>query len=187
MSTDCPVATVGSMPRHLFDRPQIIAAARRILDADGLGALTIRALATDLGTGPASVYRHVTDRQELLQLVADDAARELPMPDATLAPRDRLRSGWLALYDFFVDRPWLTELIAGGTVVSGHATSLAAAQLQTLGDLGLDERDRMNAYRSLNSLLIGTLSSTHPYAHGIADGDPVSSREVFAWGVDRLV
>ena len=78
MSTDCPVASVGSMPRHLFDRPQIIAAARRILDADGLGALTIRALATDLGTGPASVYRHVTDRQELLQLVADDAARELP-------------------------------------------------------------------------------------------------------------
>jgi hypothetical protein len=45
----------------------------------------------------------------------------------------------------------------------------------------------MKAYRSLNSLLIGTLSSTHPYAHGIADGAPVSSREVFAWGVDRLV
>ncbi|MGO2514747.1 MAG: TetR/AcrR family transcriptional regulator [Corynebacterium variabile] len=183
------------MPRHLFDRPQIITAARRILDADGLDALTIRALASDLETGPASVYRHVADRQQLLQLVADDAARELPLPDPALAPRERLHSGWLMLYDFFAGRPWLVDLITAGNVVSDHASPLADAHLQALAELGLDQADRYRTYRSLNALLLGTLCSTHPYAHGAVEAedsaDPTAHesapREVFAWAVDRLI
>jgi AcrR family transcriptional regulator len=176
------------MPRHIFDRPQIIAAARRILDADGLGALTIRALAADLGTGPASVYRHVSNRQELLQLVADDLAQELPMPDMSLEPRNRLIAGWSELYDFFGARPWLVELLAAGEVVSDHASPLAAAQLATLEELDIGREEAGRVYQSLNALLIGVLCSSHPYAHGVrSHGESMDRRELFVWAVERFL
>lgn len=192
MSTIADIARVGAMPRHLFDRPQIIAAARRILDADGLDALTIRALASDLGTGPASVYRHVRERRELLQLIADEVAHELPLPDAALGPRDRLLASWSELFDFFAARPWLVDLIAAGEVTSGEATPLAEEHLRALDELGLDPGDRIRAYRSGFAQLFGSLLSAHPYAHGTTgaaagEQEIAAARDAFLWAVRRLV
>lgn len=174
------------MPRHLFDRPQIVTAARRIVDADGLAALTVRSLAAALGTGPASVYRHVENRRELLQLLADDAAAELPLPNENLPARERLHDAWMSLYDALASRPWLVELISSGDVVSAHASPVAERNLRALADLGLKGSDLHCAYASLNALLIGTLSSRHPYAHGASD-ETADSRSAFRWALQKLV
>jgi AcrR family transcriptional regulator len=175
-----------TMPRHLFDRPQVVATARRIVDTDGLEALTVRSLASALGTGPASVYRHVENRRELLQLLADDAATELPLPDESLPPRDRLLDSWLALYDAFAARPWLIDLIASGEVISAHASPVAEKNLQALADLGLRGPDLHAAYSSLNALLLGTLSSRHPYGHGASEAT-VDPRGAFQWALQKLI
>ena len=62
----------------------ICAAALGILDTEGLGELTMRRLARELGTGPASLYRHVAGRDELLVEVVDRVLGEVPAPDETL-------------------------------------------------------------------------------------------------------
>lgn len=69
---------------------RICAAALVILDRDGLPELTMRRLADELGTGPASLYRHVASREELLVEVADRVLGELPEPDTNLPWRDAL-------------------------------------------------------------------------------------------------
>ncbi|HEY7947200.1 MAG TPA: TetR/AcrR family transcriptional regulator [Acidimicrobiales bacterium] len=66
----------------------ICEAALAILDRDGLGELTMRRLADELGTGPASLYRHIASREELLVELADRLIGELSAPDATLGWRD---------------------------------------------------------------------------------------------------
>jgi len=175
------------MPRHVFDQPQILAAARRLVDAAGLSRLTIRALAAELGTGPASVYRHVADRRELLQLLADDVAIELPTINPDLPAAERLLTLWAQLYDFFEDHRWLVDLIAGGEVVSTHAVALAQGSLTALQELGINDPDQMMAYRSLNALLLGSLCSTHPYAHGADRHEPGEDRDTFLWAVRRLI
>jgi AcrR family transcriptional regulator len=67
-----------------LSRERIVAAAMRILDARGLDALSMRAVAGSLGTGPASLYAHVADKDELLELLVERvvAGLELPDPDA---------------------------------------------------------------------------------------------------------
>ncbi|WP_396230871.1 TetR/AcrR family transcriptional regulator [Frankia sp. EI5c] len=50
---------------------RIIGAALDILRADGLEALTVRAVAERLGTSNASLYRHIASRDELIALIAD--------------------------------------------------------------------------------------------------------------------
>lgn len=67
---------------------QICRAALDIIDESGLRELTMRRLADELGTGPASLYRHVASRDELLVEVADLVLGELQAPDPALVWRD---------------------------------------------------------------------------------------------------
>jgi AcrR family transcriptional regulator len=69
---------------------QISQAALKIVDEHGLHELTMRRLADELGTGPASLYRHVASRDDLLVEVADLVLAELDAPDPGLHWRDAL-------------------------------------------------------------------------------------------------
>jgi len=61
----------------------IVETALALLDREGLDSMTMRRVATELGTGPASLYAHVANLRELEDLVFDRAASEvrLPQPD----------------------------------------------------------------------------------------------------------
>jgi AcrR family transcriptional regulator len=69
---------------------RICEAAIAILDREGLRQLTMRRLADELGTGPASLYRHVASREELLVELADRLIGELSVPDESLGWRDAI-------------------------------------------------------------------------------------------------
>jgi AcrR family transcriptional regulator len=60
-----------------LSRELIVAAAVRLLDAEGPDALSMRRLGTELGAGATSLYRHVADRSELVELVVDQAFGEI--------------------------------------------------------------------------------------------------------------
>lgn len=66
-----------------FTIEDIRAQALKIVDQGGLGALTMRRLAADLGTGPMTIYNYVDDRHGLEELVVDAVADGLAVPDPT--------------------------------------------------------------------------------------------------------
>src|SRR5215471_21083860 len=70
--------------RAPLSRDAIVDAALGILDADGVDALTIRRLGQELGTGAATLYWHISGKDELGELVYDRIMGEvdLPRPDA---------------------------------------------------------------------------------------------------------
>ncbi|MGJ4789660.1 TetR/AcrR family transcriptional regulator [Leptospira koniambonensis] len=60
------------MPRpSKFTRDQLQAAALEIVDQEGLGALSMRTLASSLGTGAMTIYNYVSDRMELEALLVE--------------------------------------------------------------------------------------------------------------------
>src|SRR4051794_24426918 len=67
-------------PQPALSREQIVRAAIAIADADGVQALTMRRLATDLGTAAMSLYRHVFNKEDLLDLMLDRAFGEIALP-----------------------------------------------------------------------------------------------------------
>src|SRR5438874_1648053 len=73
--------------------------ARAIVERDGIEALTMRATAAALGASPMSLYRHVRDKDELLVLLLDQLASELPRPRLPREPRARLRAACRAMRD----------------------------------------------------------------------------------------
>jgi AcrR family transcriptional regulator len=52
-----------------------------ILDAEGLDAVSMRAVAQRLSTGPASLYAHVANKDELMERILDRVMGEMVVPD----------------------------------------------------------------------------------------------------------
>lgn len=78
--------------RAPLTREAIVDAALQVLDRDGMDALSMRRVAEALGTGPASLYWHVRNKGELLQLLFERLTEELPLPPADPARwREQLR------------------------------------------------------------------------------------------------
>ncbi len=67
--------------REPISREAIVAAAIKLLDSEGLAALSMRRLAEELGTGAASLYWHVGSKDGLLDLVLDQIIGEGRIPD----------------------------------------------------------------------------------------------------------
>ena len=60
---------------------RIVDTALVLLDAEGLDAVTMRRLATEMGTGPSSLYRHVSGMREVWVLLVEKVIEEVPLPD----------------------------------------------------------------------------------------------------------
>jgi AcrR family transcriptional regulator len=140
-------ATTGRPPE--LSREQITAAAIAVADADGLGAVTMRRVASELGAGAASLYRHLATRDDLLDLMIDDAFGQYePAPD-TGDWRADLVADYLGQLRLLRTRPWLVDAIAlrpglGPRVVEivdsilarmAHHPASAAAKMEVVGTL----------------------------------------------------
>ncbi|MEU1538672.1 TetR/AcrR family transcriptional regulator C-terminal domain-containing protein [Actinacidiphila glaucinigra] len=70
-------------PRRSLSREAIVTAALHVVDAEGLDALSMRRVAQELDTGAASLYAHVANKEELLELLLDriQAGVTRPEPD----------------------------------------------------------------------------------------------------------
>jgi AcrR family transcriptional regulator len=77
----------------------IVTAAIETLDEAGVAGLTMRRVAERLGAGAASLYAHVSGRDELLELVFDELVGQVPLPDPDPDRwREQLRRMLLDLY-----------------------------------------------------------------------------------------
>ncbi|QRN80425.1 MAG: TetR family transcriptional regulator [Nocardiopsis sp. BM-2018] len=104
-------------PAPLRDRAQITAVAIELADAGGLAAVSMRQVAKRLGTGPASLYRYVSTRDELLDLMADAAAGEIDLGDPLSGdPVEDLAVLASRAKQVHLSHPWLLDLSAAPTL-----------------------------------------------------------------------
>ncbi|MBU6534028.1 TetR/AcrR family transcriptional regulator [Streptomyces sp. NPDC057245] len=202
-------ARAPGRPRVL-SRERIVTVARRIADGEGLDALTVRRVAQHLGTGQASLYRHIEDRDELLRLLAEDVALQLPVPKGHPDPRERIVGQWLDAYDYLSRHRWAARIIAEGEHAADGAAAFSGSALETLGALSGDAEpsrtELTRVYRVLWHLLLGHVLNAHPLGHadtegtgevetppGTAEADGMTSpehptpRDDFAWALPRVL
>lgn len=74
-------ARPGKPPRERLSVDRIVDAALELMRTQGYEAVSMRSVARALGTGPASLYAHVANREDLDQLVADRISGQLVLPE----------------------------------------------------------------------------------------------------------
>jgi len=67
--------------RAPLTREQIVRAALRIVQTEGIDGVSMRRVAAEFETGPSSLYAHVTNKDELLQLMFDEMCGMVPVPE----------------------------------------------------------------------------------------------------------
>ena len=100
----------GPERTHTVD--QVVDAALTLADAEGLEAVSMRALASRLGLSPMSLYTYVPGKAELLDLLVDTAHLRMPRPSwrRTTGWRTRLTRVAEANRALLASHPWLTEV-----------------------------------------------------------------------------
>ena len=76
--------------RRRLTRDDVLAEAIDLIDQQGLDALTMRNLADRLGVVPMALYRHVRNKDDLMEGVLDRAVASVDLPDPGLGWRDGL-------------------------------------------------------------------------------------------------
>ncbi|MFI5493640.1 TetR family transcriptional regulator [Actinoplanes sp. NPDC051859] len=110
----------GPTPAH--SRDDIVAAAVALADANGLNAVSMRAVAAALGTAAGTLYRYLSSRDDLLDLMTDHAIAELsPYPEASGGWADTMLLLGRHQLDLHRRHPWLRDVIHRPTGVGPSA------------------------------------------------------------------
>lgn len=151
------------MPRpRSLTTADLAAAALAVLDRDGLSALTMRAVARELGMATMALYRYVRDRDALEVLVADHvfASIDTSLP-AGSGWRDRVTVLLEHIRDGFAAHPAAVPIVLRHRQSSVESLRVMEAMLALLTEGGFTGRARVIAQRTLVAFLIGYLQNKH--------------------------
>jgi AcrR family transcriptional regulator len=126
--------------RPPLTRERVVAEALTVIAQDGVGALTMRTLATRLGVVPGALYRHVRNKEQLHDLVLDGVLAEvdcrldpsLPWPQQLTVLAHRLRAVLEA-------HPGIAGLLQLRDPLGPHSLAVAEAFLAPLQGAGFGD------------------------------------------------
>src|SRR5690242_10164133 len=100
-----------SATRLPLSRDRILERAVQIADAEGVGALTMRRLADDLGFEAMSLYRHVKNKDDVLGGILDRVLAEIESPAAAGEWDAAIRRSAVSVNDMLAQHRWATEVL----------------------------------------------------------------------------
>jgi AcrR family transcriptional regulator len=133
----------------------IVGAAREIADADGIQGVTMRAVGARLGAAAMSLYRHVPNKETLLELMADLVFAELPHPDPAGRWQDEMMNFWTAFHDLLLEHPAVAYVMLDIPVAGDELSVRGEQVLATLMRGGLDDATAAEALTGLTWYTVG--------------------------------
>ncbi|MEW1723723.1 TetR/AcrR family transcriptional regulator [Streptomyces sp. NPDC093109] len=156
----------------------IVSTAVALADAEGLDAVSMRRLSTELGTGTMSLYRYVPGKAELLDLMLNDVWGET---DST--PRapgagwrttiEEMARAMLALYQH---HPWLLSVNQARPVLGPNAVGGLEEMLSGIKDMGLTDPELISVRIMVEGYVSG-VARTHVHAGEVKRKSGMSDRE----------
>ncbi|MFE0174755.1 TetR/AcrR family transcriptional regulator [Streptomyces sp. NPDC059002] len=169
------IASVWTRPRRQreqLSREQIVAEAVLLLDADGLESLSMRKLGTRLDAGATSLYRHVANKDELIELVVDEVYGELAVPTATGAAdwRDAAARSAYSLRAMILRHPWVASVLGqvGLIHLGPNVTKMSERMAAVYAAAGFPADEIEQALSTVISYVIGMATSEAAYLSLIA-------------------
>jgi TetR/AcrR family transcriptional regulator, tetracycline repressor protein len=174
------------MAKRPLTRRRILRAALRLIDRDGVDALTMRGLGAALDVEAMALYRHVGSKQQLLEGVAELLLEELALPDADAAS---WQDTWTALAHSYRrlarSHPGAFRLLALSPLGVAARFERARAPMAILRAAGFDERQAERAFRTLLSYADGYL--LRELAERDAGPPPDEAAAAFEFGIRAIL
>jgi AcrR family transcriptional regulator len=165
-------------PRQGLSIEQVVAAAIGLADSDGIGAVTMRQVATILGVVPMSLYTYVPGKAELLDLMLDTVYAQMPRTDVSGRPwRERLSAIAQENRDLFDRHPWVADVATNRPPLGPGLMAKYEHELRAFDGLGLADMDMDAAL----TFLLGFVQAAARSATEAATGQQDSALSEEQW------
>ena len=173
-------------PKRGLSVDAIVEAAIEVGDAEGLGAVSMARVAQELGFTTMSLYRYVTSKDELLQLMwnaSAQGAEELVLEGDGWRPRLRM---WATIQREMIDRhPWITQMPMAAPPLAPNSLTFVERGLETLDGTGLTDIDKLRVIGLLSSYTLSEARMAHDAARAAAEA--ASAGGTTAWSFEALL
>ena len=143
----------GRRPR--LTRARVIQSALAVADSGGLGSLTIRSLAKELGAKPMSVYYHVANKDEILAALVDIVFREIQLPVPGGNWRSEMRKRACSAREVLARHRWAIGLLESRTDPGPANLRHHDSVIATLQAAGFSAELTAHAYALIDSYVYG--------------------------------
>lgn len=174
------------MARQRLTRDRVLIAALEVADAEGLGAVTMRHVASSLGVEAMSLYHHVPGKEALLDGLVEAVVMQIDHAHAcdTRPPRDdwrdAMRHRCLGARTVMTAHPWAPGLIATRTKLPPSLFLYFEGVLATMAEGGLDYHLAHRGLHALGSMVLGFVQEPFSPATAGAQADTGVSDEELA-------
>lgn len=142
-------------PGEAGPRQAIVEAALQVADAEGLGALSLRRLAAEVGVAKNTVVWHVGSKEQLLDLLLDRVIGEVVPPDPETAPREALESLARGLRTALLEHRKVAPLVGDRPGIGPNSLALIEMTLRALLSAGLSAARAVDGYVALLTYVNG--------------------------------
>lgn len=99
------------MKRIPLSRERVLSAAMALADEEGLDALSMRKLGKQLGVEAMSLYKHVANKEDILDGLAELVASEIHLPSPDTDWKAGMRERAISAREVFLRHPWAVGLM----------------------------------------------------------------------------
>jgi AcrR family transcriptional regulator len=143
------------MPRTPLSRERVLRAALTLADQGGIEALTMRRLGQELGVEAMSLYKHVSNKDDVLDGIVDLVLGDIEVPPSGTPWREAMRARAVSAHEVLLAHPWAALQIMSRFNIGLGMTRYLDATLGRLREGGFSIEGALDAWHTLDSHIYG--------------------------------
>ena len=140
-----------------LSRDEVVRVAVTVADAGGIDALSMRALARRLSVAPMALYKHVENKEDLLDDMIDVVFAEVGFPLDGTGWRTAMRQRAMAMREALLRHPWAIGLMESRSRPGPANLQHHNAVMGCLREAGFSFMMAIRAYNTMDSYIYGSL------------------------------
>ena len=141
--------------REPLSKDRVLRAAIELADREGIEALSMRRLASELGVEAMSLYYYVKSKDDILEGIVDLALSEVEPPSGGSDWKSAVRESAISYHDTLRRHRWVTSVPTSGDASVAQLQYMDAL-LKRLREAGLSPELTHHAYHALDSHVVGS-------------------------------
>jgi AcrR family transcriptional regulator len=147
-------------PQASLTYEHIARAAIDIADVEGIEGVSMRKVAARLGSGTMSLYRYVSTKEELIDLMVDDVCGELIPPTEPSGDwRRELLAAARRSRSVALRHPWVIAFLLARPALGPNALRLTERAMASVDGLGLDIDAMLDMTSTIQAFVIGVVQA----------------------------
>jgi AcrR family transcriptional regulator len=138
-----------------LSRERVLRAAVTLADRGGIEAVTMRRLGQELGVEAMSLYKHVANKDDVLDGMVDLVVGDIDVPPAGTDWKTAMRQRAISAHETLLAHPWAALLVMSRFNIGPGMTRYLDATLGRLREGGFTVEGALDAWHALDSHIYG--------------------------------